>query len=727
MATTQIKIGGVDTTSTVIFGTAFFESAVNGQTGSCKFQVRDLDRTASFDQGSTIELLIDGDPVWTGYLVKATRGYVFPALNVTDFGLARFFTIEGVDLNILFTKRIVFNQSAPADVFGKLYPPFSADDDAIADLVADYLDLTGDSLDTSTQVENVADINDDQDARAWSGGYTWGQAMGSIAMLPGAVYFLAPTRKLVYTDVNTATAARGLSDQPGPSDAGYSEMRITKDGSALANDVFAWGFGYGSNDPVFVRDQDAASLAAHGRWQLGVQKPGIYKQATINRVAESIVDGSPSSQRGAKDDRVAVELVTYVPGFLPAQKVDFTSAVFGFSDVIPIRRMRVTFESPEAPKYALSLSHAIDLPWGFFDPFKFTFPRFPPFKPWPPVIGVQPPVNSGIIDDFENRTISNAWGQPSRGLPDWNVYYDGYFGQGGSSGTSTTQYEVAAIGGSGNWGRINLLLTKPGTSLSGGVSVTMQLPIPEIYNWDEFILEFDMVVAPVGAGVSAQGVAFAIIRIGGVAGVSGFPMIDLPFQFEYFGSPASNRLDFDLARDALGGITNTVTENIALTRSFDGHITIDRSVSRGSTLVTVGAYGTFEFSPIEPVTNPNVDKMLYVGFGDAANSALSSQPSNFSIDNIAITNFGGGGRFGYSLSGDAMGFACQVVTAHGDSGDWTTSAPFVTGSEIVFRAGMLQRRGVDYDPDGPGQTILFDDPPGDGEQVFVCYQVLGVG
>lgn len=408
MATVQIKIAGTDRTANVVFGTASFESAVNGATGPCKFRVRDDDGSLSFVTGSDIELLIDGEPIWTGYLTLVTRVYAFPAENVALSGPTRWFDLEGTDLNILFSKRIVVRESDPENVYGKLYPPGTPDDEAIEDLVTDFLDLTGDGLDVSTMVENVADINVDQNARAWSSSYTWGQAMASISALPAAVYFLDPSRQLVYTDVNTPTAALGLSDQPGAGQAGYREMTVVRDGTNLANDVLAWGMGYGSSVPVFVRDEDATSQAEHGLWQMGVVKSGIYKQATINRVAESIVDGSPSSKRGHKDDRVAVSLVTHQAGFLPAQKVAFESNIFGFSDVIPIRKMKVTFEAPESPRYELLLSHAIDDPWSFTDPFffDFNFPPLPTLPPFPPIPPPPPfPCPCGITDTF-GRTVS---------------------------------------------------------------------------------------------------------------------------------------------------------------------------------------------------------------------------------------------------------------------------------------------------------------------------------
>lgn len=417
MATVQIKLASVDITAHVVFATATFTSAVNGTVGSCKFRVRDDDRTMSPNAGDEIELIIDGDPVWTGYLVLTSRVYAFPAENVADAGLARWFDVEGSDLNTLFNKRIAFNQTTPTDNVVRFpYPPVTADSTAIAELVTNWLDLSGDSLDTSTHVETVADINVDQDAYPWSGSQTFGQAMFQIASLPTGVYFLDPSRNLVYTDVNTADAPFALSDQPTGTDAGYREMTLTSDGTSLVNDELAWGIGYGSQNPVFKRETDAASVALHGLWQDGRQANFVYKQATIDRIAQSVVYGSPSSQRGAKDDRVAVVVTTYVPGFLPAQKVDFTSNIFGFSDVIPIRKMEVTFDAPDAPKYVLTLSHAIDSPWGFVDQYLLTLPKLPQIV-LPGLVLPQLCWLGDIVVDDWGRVLAGSAGCASSGYP----------------------------------------------------------------------------------------------------------------------------------------------------------------------------------------------------------------------------------------------------------------------------------------------------------------------
>jgi hypothetical protein len=454
-----IRCAGVNITSAVLFSSARFESAVNGVAGSCHLRIRDPDRTRVILPGASLQLLIDDEPVWVGFAQQVKRVYVFPALDPEEFE-TRFIDIEGADLNLLFAKRIVFNADAPENVLAPLYGPNTPDTTAIADLFADWLDLTGDGLDTTTLIDNVGDINENQDARAWEGSDTWGQAFTSINALPAAVWYIRPTREVVWADVDQESAPFGLSDQPdGITSKGYSRMEILHDGSNLANDVLCWGIGFGTSTPVFERAEDATSQDDHGLWQLGQVTFGVYKQATIERIADSILNGSPSSHRGQKDDRVAVMVTTYERGLLPADRVNFESNVFGFSDVIPIRKMVVTFDAPDTPKYELTLSHEIDTPWSFFDPWRFHLPGFnlPPFP------GFQIP-NCGITDTFGRITI-------------WNPhYYSGsIFGIAGPAPIGDKTYKfnggpaIYEPSTTYDWEVVVLFNTMPGTTSFGGL------------------------------------------------------------------------------------------------------------------------------------------------------------------------------------------------------------------------------------------------------------------
>jgi hypothetical protein len=970
MSTVLVKIAGSDETARIVFHESSFESAVNGTVGSAKLLVRDLDRTFAPVAGDTLELLIDGDPVWTGFVVSINRTYVFPALNVTDFGLSRFWRVEGVDLNTLFNKRFVYTKADPTIVFGKLYGPNQPDNDAIADLVADYLDLSGDSLDTSTKVEFVGNINVDQSARAWLAGDSFGQAMASIASLPGAVYFIDPAHFLVYTDANTANAPFGLSDQPsssgplidtfgrttlqgdgagptefggpdGPNNSayglgpgyiwspfdtaylhydnslfycngsevvlagggwdsyidtlvpldvggthivqfdfwtpalvdqasqapaigvwfvhgdgdalipvsmyvwtnadgtwqigcydtglspvgpaatvsldastwytakmaydtttgavaytiwkqgdaepdpavsgtssatvfsgpsrwvgfypdgtclldfwngpasgesyftnleftalgtvGYREMTITRDGSSLANDVLAWGLGYGSTSPVFDRAEDAPSEALHGLWQAATIRNGIYKQATIDRVAESILDGSPENLRGAKDDKVSVSVVTYVPGFLPAQKVDFTSTVWGFEDVIPIRRMRVTFDAPDTPRYELSISHDIDAPWGFFDPFLLNLPKLPPLPhlqlpPFPfgnPVTG--PWVETVSIPPYS----ANPAVYPP-GLPDGISAFT-------PSGVNSVVTELHMtrvqnqIDSSGlEEGAIGLAGVDPDEFVfAAQIEYGLQTdPVTFATTpWHENLLaQLTPIQVVFGATPSTPygiyGVLFSLSKqaSSSVAGGDWQYSLTVSFNGSYqltAGGTQHNEIDGTSG----GGIHSVPVLTVTDQTFLAGLVIIDRSLARGTVRFYYPLTGWLEYPITQSLavltTTPDLTTAHEL---DRSTANVSVGPGlNESQSDLSV--------FGLNVPGQTlgmMGALCEVPSAT-DPTTLITRVAFVPDSTLFFRAGLLQIRGTDYTEGGDTMSITLSDPLAGGESLLICYRQAILG
>lgn len=426
----ELLYDGVDIIDDVVISDAAFSSQVNGIPGQCRVRVKDTPNTAAFVAGKELLLKVDGDNVWRGYVAMIRRTFAFPAEDRST-EKPRFFVLDGFDINILFRKRVVFDQSNPIDLIGPRYATDNTPDTtALTDLFTDFLDLSGDGLDTSTLIENVGYVNIDHPASPIQPSGTWEGTMKNITSLTNAIFYIDPDLNVVHTDVDTPSAALDLSDQPGVGAVGYREMEIVHDGTNLINDALIWGIALGGNNVVISREEDAVSIADHGRWQFGELNGGMYKQLTVDRRADSIVDGSPLSKRGAKNDRVSVVCTVFADGFRPTQKVDFTSNVFGFTDVIPIRRMDITFVNPQALRYRLFLSHEIDMPWGFFDNYFYKFPGIglPPL-PDIDIPGIPEPggdgecdclVDAGTYDDF-NRTLVSSWGTPSIGIGSWSM------------------------------------------------------------------------------------------------------------------------------------------------------------------------------------------------------------------------------------------------------------------------------------------------------------------
>lgn len=363
----------------------------------------------------SVDLGSGTDPLWAGYLQRASRRFWFPVDDPEK--LHRQWILSLADINILFSKRVVFSQSTPARVKGPVYTTDTFDDTVIATLVSDWLDLSADDLDTSSKVERVGHINAGQAAYPFNGGEYWGQAMTTIAQLPAAIFCLSPSRELVYADVDVEDAPFELSDHPSGAQRGYREATIWEDATQLGNDALSWGFGKGDDKGVFNHTSDDDSIAEHGLWQIGTTLYDVWKQSTIDKIGDSIVNGSPGSRRGHAKDVESMDLVTFDDGLRVGQRVRVIREEYGFDEVLPIRKMQLEFPTPGLVKYTMKLSEALDM-WGFADP----FPPFPGFHggggPGITVIDV-PPTTCYFADDF-NRA-DGPLGIASSGLAWYSI------------------------------------------------------------------------------------------------------------------------------------------------------------------------------------------------------------------------------------------------------------------------------------------------------------------
>jgi hypothetical protein len=407
---TVIEVGGVDITDDVYYARSEFIAMVNGQPGTCKITLKDDARVKSFTVGARILLTIDGLNVWAGYLMRVRRTFPFSYHSPAQM---RQFELLGVDINILLSKRWVYQQSNPRND-GPMYPANTADTTVLADLFSTWLDLSGDDLDTSTHVTNVGDMNEDQKAAPIHPGMPWAETLRVLSSNLSPVYYINPDRQFVWADVDVETAPWILTDHAIASVSGsvvgdppedlirISSLTITKDATAMYNDVIFMGASPGSGTMVTKRLTDAASVAAHGTWQTGGLVSGIYKQNTLNRYANAVVYGSPESHRGHKDDKVYASCVSYQNGLRVGMVVRVRSAVWGYDDTLPIRQMRISWEVPSQPKYELLLSHDYDT-LSFFDPYKIPTGSTNTYVPDPDIPEIKDPPpggDCGITDTF---------------------------------------------------------------------------------------------------------------------------------------------------------------------------------------------------------------------------------------------------------------------------------------------------------------------------------------
>ena len=403
-----------DITNDTQLAGAKFDSFVNGQAGTCDLRIRDETHTRSFLTGRELALELFGRRYWTGFIQDLHRGYYFDSTDRSAALTARYIGITGIDLNSLFSRRVLYNKTQPTQPLTS-FPTDSSDRDVVRYYLEHHVDLGDDVLDIDSWIEAVGTPSTDG-VIFGNPGETLGIFMDTVRHDIGSIYYIDPYRRFRYTDAETLSTigerVLSITDHPiSEAEIGCRDLEIESDAKNMTNDALVWGAGQGDPQMVFNRTTDQPSIDEHGRWQTGKFLQTVFRQPTVDRIASSMVYGSPQNLRGAKDDAVSIRCTVFTHRFLPADKVPMFSAVHGLNDTFPVRSVEVTWDS-DVPIFKLTLSHELDPPWQTFE-----WIAMGPWNvdPWGPIVinGLGWPTIPVRRGDNFNRVVSSDWGIPS--------------------------------------------------------------------------------------------------------------------------------------------------------------------------------------------------------------------------------------------------------------------------------------------------------------------------
>lgn len=388
-STVVITYNGVNITNKVLWSSAWFESQHNAIPGTFEFTVKDLDHTFLAISGKEVTLTVDGVKLFGGYVLQVARRYPFPAMDtvtVDPTEVPRYWTLRGVDYNILFDKRVLRNTADYLHQIPSL-PSNTKAGPIIQQMWDDYIDTPA-GFDTTTFV-------DDSTTYPYNGGTTgvtgkkwaWMQQgttareqMADLVQFSGALWYFDADKNLHHHDIEDTEQRWGFSDAPNhgsittsPAEfqgatIGPREIDATEDGAHLVNDAFVWGGSKwaGAGGTVFAREQNATSQTDHGRWQLAEThfgELGYGIQDGVDNRADLIVNGSPGAA-GADQNRGLrytqwqfrfvwfahdVPLLSGTPDHLrPGYLSTISLETFGpmgspLVQLLPLRQVKITF------------------------------------------------------------------------------------------------------------------------------------------------------------------------------------------------------------------------------------------------------------------------------------------------------------------------------------------------------------------------------------------------
>jgi hypothetical protein len=672
VSTIAIELDGTDITENIIITSAQFSSQVNGVPAVFSFDIRDSGHVYQPIAGKVVTLDIDGIRLFYGFALKVTRRYAFPVDDTSNANaVEELFRIEGVDINVLLQKRVSYNPGTPAKGFltppgGFACPGKSEEwdegtrvDDTVEYLIEHYTDLSADGV--TVDVDDFGSPNPDG-CTSWNAAMTAGQLLGDVNRELQGVFYINPYKVLKFHSADTTTTAKFLTDDPDgdPDAVGCRNFSFVSDGTKMVNDAFVWGAALGAPRMVFARatdDDDSgpgdSSITTHGRWQSGQFSP-VFRQATAQAIADSIVYGLDASQKGARWDSVAVEATVFDPVFALGDVVTckskshhgtryepFNAPSGNAGDTgdleidLPIRRMDIKFVSPTDAEIKLTLTREIDEP---FDAFEFLFPKFPPFEPfepgggdrWPPEDGSDG-CDCGITDSF-NRVTAASDASDALGTSDggWDWY---------SQGTSTTTWETDGD---------RAIVRVPNSGfVHQGVAFLDYLPL----------LSDVMVTAQVEPSIGSGTTRRVIVALSNFAGSTTFEAnfrADGQLEFQDFTFSGTG---FDSTTLGWGATTPTKIRINAFTDHADLYVwqATDPQPST-PTLSITGSYSTWELTEV------------YIAAQTNAAEAVTAYFNNLTVPNGTRCDYPQWDSFDNRLtSGDDLGVASSGFPWHLDS------------------------------------------------------------
>jgi hypothetical protein len=377
----SIVFAGADITQYVVFAETSFDLVAGAQPGTCSISLRgavdqnghagSVESVFAGHEGGVISLTIDGIPMWTGFGTVITRGYWFP--NVAEPK----YVLQGVDLNILFDRLIIYNHDDPTKwptgggayitATTKLKPGGVPRGENSRDFLVNSLkdtDINTVGLKTNL-IGDIGIVFPDDNGSTLSAGATlralFEEASSEVVSTEqgSVIWYIDPEYHLVFVGIDDFSAPWAVSDNPSGGVA-CKNLSVVTDASHLKNDVLIFA---GSLDPQAESKQKylhykhnslAASVTQYGRFQYSETLPG-WTQLSVNARSTKILfqEGTPGMR---------ATFTVYRAGLIPGQIM--TLNTIAFSGKLPVRQVSIGFDSPNLANYQVTCSFDTNDPWG---------------------------------------------------------------------------------------------------------------------------------------------------------------------------------------------------------------------------------------------------------------------------------------------------------------------------------------------------------------------------
>lgn len=389
----KIWVAGADMSQKyVLWQRTSFELAAYAEPGTFNIALRDENQELDFHGGEFVKCEIDGNPVFQGPVMQVGRGTLFPdSQGFQERG--RLWTLAGVDRNTHLDKLFIYNHDNPATfpdgggAFPKGKIPFgTTNKQYLNGVFADSdINLINPPINTNRRVADLGPIPflDPRTDPLHLKNLQFMQAGSSLraaiqdlagfysAYVPGAsmVFYIDQGGFFVFQPQDNIVAPFSVSDDPDTfGDVGIRALQHTSDISSIKNDVLMFETDLNpspdskQNTFLYRHNTLTASIAKYGRFQYASNVQGFTPQMLTAQSGKILFqEGTPGE---------SAEFDCQRGGLYPGQIITVNSTPWGYSKNLPIRRIGISFASPNLAVYHVTCAFDTLDPWGLISALK---------------------------------------------------------------------------------------------------------------------------------------------------------------------------------------------------------------------------------------------------------------------------------------------------------------------------------------------------------------------
>jgi hypothetical protein len=377
----QITVGGSDITDDVLWNECSFTQTARVMPGTFSVGILGSHRG---HEGQKLELLIDGQTVFAGYVTTTESSFVFPSVLVGDDTPVTKTTLSGPDVNVILDRYLIYDplKNPEEDTKGINTPwygtpgfnPGKTDAFLVAWYTGKWSKAKETGLDYTGNVDVCGVVNPTVVGRIadWNG-VSLRAAYQQFSRVTSAIFWIDPYMSLHWHSRFEVSAPFAIGD--GEEFVNGRDMSGRTTIERQVSDTIVWGTLMSEKDPQkvdrvsYIREK---SDEGGSGFQLGEWHADVHKTTSLKVRAQTII-----ARYKKPLDMVTISI--FEPGIQAGMVVELRLGSHGGQYVLPVKSLTITFEGMHTqrtgyPRFTLDCGIDPEDPWQVFDPL-----------PWPEI------------------------------------------------------------------------------------------------------------------------------------------------------------------------------------------------------------------------------------------------------------------------------------------------------------------------------------------------------